>query len=275
MKNAKNTLLSQLHHDQTHGASELALIILKQLYQFMQLNEINWRDGLSWVDELKRLRPSMAPLSNALDQWQLSDYEDLTHCLQHLDHIITALQQAHQQVAQHACSLIQPGQTLLTHSRSSAVLSLFQELNTKEIPFQVIITASAPGNEGYQVAQQLNQLGVNSTIITDAQIGLFIPQAHMVICGCDTWLADHCFVNKSGSYLLALAAQDRGIPFWVLADCFKSSNLSSSQITLEEMPSAELNAPKGEYIHTRNIYFEIIPERLVTGRVDEHGTTFL
>jgi translation initiation factor 2B subunit (eIF-2B alpha/beta/delta family) len=165
--------------------------------------------------------------------------------------------------------------TVLTHSRSSQVMALFEQALEQHQDFKVIITISAPGNEGLLVASQLNRLGIPVTLITDAEMGLVMPEVDINLSGCDSWLTDHHFVNKTGTLLQALAAQHFGKPFWVLADSFKNSHQISDEVTLEAMPTDELPLPEGDRIAAKNVYFETISTRLVTGRVDEHGLQVL
>ena len=54
------------------------------------------------------------------------------------------------------------------------------------------------------------------------QAGLFVGQADLVLLGADAFTATAA-VNKSGSYLLALAAQAAGVPVYVAADTSKLS----------------------------------------------------
>ncbi len=76
---------------------------------------------------------------------------------------------------------------------------------------------------------------------------------------------------EGGNPPLAMAARAHNRPFWVLGDSFRHSNLTSENVTLEEMPVSELNAPEGHWIKPRNVYFETIPQSLVTGRISEQG----
>ncbi|MDT8311781.1 MAG: hypothetical protein RQ732_10080, partial [Methylophaga sp.] len=181
------------------------------------------------------------------------------------------LSEATDQVATNAADLIKPGMTILTHSRSSQVMALFARLLQRHRDFNVIVTISAPGNEGLLVASQLNRMGVPVTVITDAGMGQIMPKVDMNIVGCDNWLTDHHFVNKTGTLLQTMAARYFDKPFWVLADSFKNSQQSSDDVTLENMPVDELNLPETKGISGDNTYFELVPTRLINGRVDEHG----
>jgi len=150
-------------------------------------------------------------------------------------------------------------------------MALFEQLLERHINFNVIVTISAPGNEGLLVATQLNRMNVPVTVITDAEMGQIMPKVDMNIVGCDNWLTDHHFVNKTGTLLQALAARHFGKPFWVLADSFKNSQQNSHNVTLETMPLDELDLPEARGIRGNNTYFELISTRLITGRVEEHG----
>lgn len=267
-----------LQNNRQSGASELAIETLSQLHDFLQQADTQSAEELAIiVAELGRIRPSMHALENALKRWLNQvitlpfNSEFRLHYLKLLADIRVALLQASDQVVQQACQLIQPGQTILTHSRSSQILALFKALKQQQISFQVVTTISAPGNEGFLVAEQLNQWQIPVSVITDAQMARMMPDIDINLVGCDSWLADNCFINKSGTYLQALAAKDCQKPFWVLADSFKNSEETSQEVTLETMSAGELGCPDGEFIHAINHYFEIIPERLISGRVDENG----
>lgn len=261
-------LLERLRNDHESGATALTLKTLRDLTVYAE--DANPDDLAALLDELRNTRPSMIVIGNALARVasQLAGGE---RPLAAIPQVTRALENASAAIVQHAHPLIPANAVIMTHSASSVVLELFRLLSRERHGFSVICTQSSPGFEGHQLARALNDMKVPVTLITDAQMGLFVPQADVVITGCDTWLADGHFINKSGTRLLALAARAHKKPFWVLADSFRHSDQTSDDVTLEEMPASELNAPEGDWITPRNIYFETIPESLVTGRVSEQG----
>lgn len=268
------SLIDYLNSDLQSGSTELTLNCLTRLQALLKdSNEITHDELATVCDQLQSVRPSMIALGNALHRWQQNwKKSDTTAALcETLNHIIEQLQHVKTQVAEHAALLVKHDFTVMTHSRSTQVTALFAHLVKHNISFNAIITLSAPGNEGLLVARQLNEWKVPTTLITDAEMGLFMPQVDINISGCDSWLADHHFVNKSGTLLQALAAQHYGKPFWVLADSFKNSNQTSHQVTLESMPPEEISDLTSDFIDIQNLYFETIPTRLISGRVDENG----
>jgi len=265
------TLLDQLKQDTTSGATQLALATLRNLQTWTDEHHPSAGETAVVLTALAEARPSMVVIGNALESVRSRLKSNHNNAGPIISEQIQLLENASQDMARHARSRIPEGATVMTHSASSAVLALFEDMVRANHRFSVICTQSSPGMEGHTLARRLDTLRVPVTLITDAQMGLFVPQADVIVTGCDCWLADHYFVNKSGTLLLALAASHFQKPFWVLADGFRDSNKTHDTVNLEELPAREMTAPEGEFITARNIYFETIPETLITGRISEQG----
>ena len=134
---------------------------------------------------------------------------------------------------------------------------------------QAIITESRPLNEGHLLAKQLSEWHILTTLITDAQMGLFITQADAVLVGADTLLADGSLINKAGTYPLALLAHEHSIPFYVCCESFKQRTEAMGTPELEKMNIAELQAPQLSGVAIQNIYFDITPAHLISAWFDE------
>lgn len=267
-----NQLLETLENDHETGALALASQTLQDFHGFLeQAGPFSRQDLQSMTAQLARARPSMHALENALSRWQEVLGDDFHNNLHQLQAVLDALKQARQQVIRHALTLIKPEMTILVHSRSSLVTGVFEALSQQQIPVSVFATLSAPGHEGRQLAKELSQLHIPVTLITDAEMGLVMPDVDMNLSGCDSWLSDGYFVNKTGTRLQALAAREQHKPFWVLADSFKNSPQSHQNVSLEHQPADALDLPASPGIDGLNIWFETIPTRLITGRVDESG----
>ncbi|RBP29717.1 translation initiation factor eIF-2B subunit delta [Marinobacter pelagius] len=277
MDQRARAIVEAVRKDNQSGATQLAQKVLQEVRQWL-IGEVVPANALEELfDDLTRTRPSMVPLANAVTRcrelfgpWRNSEKVS-EQAVPVVASVLEQLIRANERVALSAFELVPENAAILTHSRSSQVLALFRLLAERQHPFSVICTQSSPGNEGFTLARELDELGVPVTLITDAQTGLFMAEADIVFSGCDTWLSDQHFVNKSGTYLLALAAREQGKPLWVLADSFKDSSGKSESVALEEMAPEELGGPTGAHIRTRNIYFETVPVRLVTGRVSDLG----
>jgi translation initiation factor eIF-2B subunit delta len=273
-------IIDAIRGDTRSGAAQLAGDALGRVRHWLATNAVTTQQLDQLLEALSQARPSMVPLANAIERCRQAlgsgDPEAPTpeRALAVVDSVLDQLASANERVTEHAARLVPDQATVFTHSRSSQVVALFRLLVQQQRTFSVICTQGSPGNEGFTLARELDELGVPVTVITDAQMGLFVPKADLVVTGCDTWLADGHFLNKSGTYPLALVAKDLGQPFWVLADSFKESTDTLESVSLEEMPGDELGAPTGEGITARNIYFETVPVRLITGRISEQGVSW-
>jgi methylthioribose-1-phosphate isomerase len=98
--------------------------------------------------------------------------------------------------------------------------------------------------------------------------------------GADRVAANGDVANKIGTYMLALAAQDNRVPFYVAAPMSTVDlNLTSGEaIPIEERPEDEVldlvaagraYAPPGS--RARNPAFDVTPSRLVTAFITERG----
>ncbi|MCG7200376.1 initiation factor 2B [Marinobacter pelagius] len=277
MDTKARAILETTREDQQSGATQLARKTIQGIHQWLLSETVPATALDELFESLSAARPSMVPLANAIARCRelFGAWRDHSNVSEQAAPVVSSvleqLTRANERVALSAAELVPEQATILTHSRSSQVVALLRLLAERQHPFSVICTQSSPGNEGFTLARELDELGIPVTLITDAQLGLFVPAADIAFSGCDTWLSDQHFVNKSGSYLLALAARDRGKPLWVLADSFKDSSATTGSVHLEEMAPEELCGPTGAHIRTRNIYFETVPVRLVTGRVSDQG----
>ena len=157
----------------------------------------------------------------------------------------------------------------MTHSLSSTVVELFRLLAASGGGVCAIVTESRPLCEGHRLAERLSAWAVSTTLITDAQAGLFVGRADAVVVGADAVLADGGVVNKAGTYPLALLARDAGVPFYVCCESFKRRRPGLPAPEPEEMDAAELGAPELPHVTARNVYFDVTPARLLTALITE------
>jgi len=268
--------------DTISGASQLARQALDSLIEYTDICSAGDIDGLrarllEFAEELQFARPSMAPVYNLVQRWadqvERLEADDVATFRQHAataaqelsDASIHALEQA----AGAAAGLITEGSVVITHSFSSTVRDAFRQLQGRTA--RAIVSESRPGMEGRDQARYLAGMDVDVTFITDAQLGLFSGHASLALVGADTVLADGSVVNKAGTYLLALAARDHGVPFYVCCESFKHAPFHPRGFELDEMSAHELEAPRHKRITARNVLFDITPAKLVDGWITEKG----
>ena len=102
--------------------------------------------------------------------------------------------------------------SVFTLSHSSTVESILRRGVSPGC--RVVIGESRPLMEGRRLFDNLAHDITDLRMTTDAQMGLVIPEVDLVLVGADAVLRDLSVVNKTGTYLAALAAQAHGRDFF-------------------------------------------------------------
>lgn len=273
--------LKRLRADHERGASQLARMALGYLAEAARDDSISDVGALradldGFARELEAARPSMVPIRHLVAAWRrevaaLPDDELAVMRAALVDRaqaLVARSQKAAGDAAARAAELIPSGATVLTHSLSSTVREVLGLLQGRAT---VIFSESRPRLEGHRFGQWLSAGELSGQLVTDAQLGHFAAQADVALVGADAVLGDGSVVNKVGTYLLALAARDNDIPFYVCCESFKRTECTKSEMNLEEMDPGELGAPEMAGILVRNVYFDITPARLVSAWIDEEA----
>lgn len=269
-----------LVEDRVSGASQLARQALDSLAEYAgscaeQDPRTLRRMLIEFAEQLQYARPSMAPIYNMLQRWidrvdrlPASDAKKLRHEAASFSQTLADQSlKAVEQAARQAVELIGRDVTIITHSLSSTVTETFHQLASDNV--KAIVTEGRPGYEGRQQAVLLDRADIPVTLITDAQMGHFVQRADVALVGADTLLSDGSVINKVGTSLLALAAREHGVPFYVCCESFKQIPFSSKSVSLEEADPAEIEAPHGKYITPFNLYFDVTSTKLVSAWITD------
>ena len=185
-------------------------------------------------------------------------------------------------------ALLEDGDVVLTHCNAGSLATV--QYGTALAPVRaaieegkkisVIADETRPRLQGARLTAyecQYDKIPVN--VIADNSSGLMmmLGKINKVIVGTDRVSSDAVF-NKIGTYLVALAANDNNIPFYVAAP---TSTLSMKDtiddVTIEQRDSSEVSNVLGKVqivpdgVECLNYAFDITPFRLVTGIITEDG----
>jgi len=148
----------------------------------------------------------------------------------------------------------------------------------------VIVDETRPLLQGARLTcWELGQLGIEHYLACDGAAPFMISQgmADAVVVGADRVAANGDVANKIGTYSLALAARQAGIPFVVAIpeSTFDGATERGDLIPLEQRPAGEVThvlgvpaAPAGT--RALNYAFDVTPAELVTAIVTENGLIF-
>ena len=275
--------IQEIVDDRRHGAAQLASSAIRTLMAVCQRSEPTDLKELSLTIKqtalsLTQARPSMAPIRN----WSLVFAQRFLEKINTgfsiretkrqgvlLGKELLALQRefVHQQV-EAARTIIRNYKSVVTLSYSSTVESILRHGLPPDC--RVVIAESRPLMEGRRLFRNLSDDVTELRMITDAQLGLAIPDADLVLVGADAVLRDLSVVNKTGTYLAALVAHAHGRDFLVAADTYKINvTMDANNCILESKSGREVWSRQEKQCD--NVYFDITPRQLITGFVSEEG----
>ena len=261
--------LSAIAADRRSGASELALRALRVFALARPAADAPrsryQRDIHRLSRRMARLRPAMSPIRTVVER-VVFEYDSapepatVRDAHKNLNAVVAKItvstENANTRTARHFEKQFGRFKAPICISYSSSVVGA---LNTLERP-RVFVCESRPLMEGRRMARLLRSCAVAVTVVTESQIGLVMPECDCVVMGCDAIHPDGSIVNKTGSYLLALAAREHRRPVIVVGD---TNKVCDGPDEFERQPESQVwpRAPRG--IGVRNLVFERVPAHLV------------
>ncbi|WHZ21320.1 MAG: S-methyl-5-thioribose-1-phosphate isomerase [Nitrospira sp.] len=193
-------------------------------------------------------------------------------------------------MGQHGASLIQHGQTILTHCNAGALatagygtaLGVVRAAWEQGKQIRVIADETRPVLQGARLtAWELMQDKIPVTLITDNMAGTLMRQGkiHVCVVGADRIAVNGDVANKIGTYSVAVLAQAHKIPFYVAAP-YSTIDLNSktgADIPIEERNPLEITSMHGSHpvapegVEVYNPAFDVTPAELITGIITERG----
>ena len=271
-------LLLSIAEDRYHGAEWLSNAALGAMIAIAvnasAENAEELRETMkNYARRIVESRPSITPITNKLGIFYSSlpkgtSLSELrAEATRLASKMIKESRKDRARLVENAKSVLGNPDTIFTISDSSTVADVIIGVDAKN----VVVTESRPQMEGRNLAERLAGEGVNVLLVIDAATAMFMESAVVAVVGADSVLHDSSFINKVGTRIVALSAQDQGIPFYVVCSTskFNVMNYLGHGIELEEKDPADVAELEG--VKVRNPYFEIVPGRFVTGIITEMG----
>ncbi len=192
-------------------------------------------------------------------------------------------------IGEHGASLIDDGDGVLTHCNAgglataeygTALAVIFAAVEQGK-KIRVFVDETRPLLQGARLtAWEFQQKGIDVTLLCDSAAASAMARGWVtkVVVGADRIARNGDVANKIGTFPLALAAWEHGVPFYVAApsSTLDGSLESGAQIPIEERDGSEVTdiqgvrvAPPGVSVY--NPAFDITPSRLVTAIVTDAG----
>jgi methylthioribose-1-phosphate isomerase len=192
-------------------------------------------------------------------------------------------------IGQNGESLLKDGDTVLTHCNAGALatagtgtaLAVVYAAVENGKRIRVIADETRPLLQGARLtAWELVARGIDVTVICDSAAAWMMKQGRVscVLVGADRVAANGDAANKIGSYSLAVAAREHGIPFYVACP-YSTIDLSlrdGTCIPIELRSEEEVASFCGHRIlpegaRVENPAFDVVPNRYVSAIITEKG----
>lgn len=192
-------------------------------------------------------------------------------------------------IASHGVSLIKDGSTVLTHCNAGILatggigtaLGVIYKAIELGKRVSLIVTETRPLLQGARLTcWELMEMGVDVTLICDTAVGRVMQEGRVDLCvvGADRIASNGDVANKIGTYQIALAAKETGIPLYVAAptSTFDPDLRDGEGIPIEVRGEDEIRSCFGipPYIKIYNPAFDITPSSLISAFITEKGLVY-
>ena len=202
--------------------------------------------------------------------------------------ILNSELEAAQQIGRYGSSLLEDGDTVLTHCNAGALatvafgtaLAVVRAAVEQGKRINVIATETRPLLQGSRLtAFELSHDKIPVKVIVDGAAAQMMSRGLVdkIVVGADRILKTGHVTNKIGTLPIAISARFYGVPFYVAAPVSTIDMATDpSMVVIEERAQREVLYVAGKRVAPRNVEalnpaFDITPPELVTGIVTDRG----
>ena len=248
----------------------------------MALAYLNDDDLDKAADEIKAARPTAINLFWAVDR-VLNSENPLDEALKMYQEDIDT----NMAIGKYGAEIIDDGDTILTHCNAGALacvdygtaLGVIRAAHFSGKNINVICDETRPRGQGARLSVwEMQQEKIPVKLIPDVASGFLMSQGKIdkVVIGADR-IAKGGVVNKIGSFMVAMAAKQHDVPFYVAAP-LSTFDMEASifDTIIEERDGDEVRYYGGARIcpegtEVINPAFDITPSEFITGIITENG----
>lgn len=184
-------------------------------------------------------------------------------------------------IGRYFADTVKDGYVIMTQCFPDAVLGMVLKelIATNKTNIKFYVPETRPYLQGSRLtASVIKSMGYEATVITDNMCAFTMQQKNVDVCfsAADVITMDGYVVNKIGTFQIALAAHNIGIPYYCLGTPNKKHKLIDS-VKIEERDGEEVlqsNGVKNTLDGVKGYYpaFDITPPQYCSGIVTEKGT---
>jgi translation initiation factor eIF-2B subunit delta len=187
-----------------------------------------------------------------------------------IERVIDAVESGKRKAAKEAAAQLSDGETLLTHDYSTTVLSAIERATEEGKEFTVYVTEARPRFFGRKMARHLSKFETIEThLVVDSANGHYLPDCDRVVVGMDCIVEDMLY-NRVGTYPMATAAADVGVPLTVIGSAAKIID-RAFVFENEYRIASEVMAEPADGFIIDNPSYDATPTRLIDSVITDEG----
>ena len=193
-----------------------------------------------------------------------------------LEEYTAELENSCSNIASQSLDHIHHNEIILTIGYSRTVCEFLKEAAQSRI-FQVLVAEAAPSYKGHDMAKELAEAGIKTTLFADSNIFAVMSRVNKVLIGAKLILADGSVMSCSGTLLVAQAAQHFSVPVICCGAFYKVTPryLSSQDQNFNTLLSPQLALPVKNMSNMQtcaaNPAFDFVPARYLTLLISSLG----
>ena len=272
--------VEQIRRMETHSSSVVAVKAARALTELVG-REFRGLDEYEQALErnsgaLRRANPSHASLYTTQREvvdavvgqaTDLAEARRLTAAA--VERVVDRVENGKDRAAARAAETFDDGETLLTHDYSSTLLGAIERA-TPDLSLVVYVTEARPRYLGRKLARRLAATeGVEPHLAVDGAAGHLMDRVDRVVVGMDC-IADGTLYNRVGTFPVAAAARESGVPFHVVGSSAKVIE-DGFVFENEARPPAEVSLEPIDGVTIENPAYDATPARLVDAVITGEG----
>ncbi len=270
---------------EVQGATNVALTAMRAVVeQVMASRAPDRASALRELDEASRMlfsvretepfmRNSIRYLRSKIEEAEWDSVEELKVLIEGFSkELLETFNGARRRIAEVGSRRILDGDVVMTHCHSSTVMMILKRARERGADFEVVLTETRPLYQGRRTARELG-IGIRATMIIDSAVRSFMRRVSHVLVGADAITSEGNVINKIGTSLIALAAHEARVPFYVATELLKfdPQTIHGEYEVIEERPPSEVWADPPKGVMIRNPAFDVTRRDYIHGLICEEG----
>lgn len=183
------------------------------------------------------------------------------------------IEKDYKKLCEYGAKLIPQGGVIITHCHSSTVTGILKRAYDLDKEFEVVALETRPRYQGRITAKELADYGIDTTIVVDGAMNMFMKKADLCIVGADAITSMGDLINKVGTSTLAHIARIQDVSFYSAAELYKYDPLTlfGNRERIEERDAKEVWEDAPKKVKVRNPAFDATAARYINGYITEIG----